>query len=101
MIHGSASGLASSLMFFIGAVGAFAALRPIAYRLYPELKLSDSRRLRRGPNPKTLAALAILALILIAFFENIWFGVALISVIAAGALVAAAIAVTNRRKVLA
>lgn len=100
MLHGSASGPAGSLIFFISAVGAFATLRPIAYRLYPELKRSDLRRIRRGPNPKTLAALAILALVLIAFFENIWFGVALISVIAAGAVFAAAIAVTDRRKIL-
>lgn len=100
ILHGSASGLAGSLIFFISAVGAFAILRPIVYRLYPELKRSDLRRLRRGPNPKTLAAVGILALVLIAFLENIWFGVALISVIAAGALVAAAIAVANRRETL-
>lgn len=52
MLHGSASGPAGSLIFFISAVGAFATLRLIAYRLYPELKRSDLRRIREARIPK-------------------------------------------------
>jgi hypothetical protein len=100
IVHCNPAGWAGSLIFFIGAVGAFAILRPVAYRIYPELKRSDLRRLRRGSNPKTLVAIGILAVVLIAFLESIAFGVALISLIAAGALVAAAIAISNRRETL-
>jgi hypothetical protein len=100
ILRGSTAGLAGSLIFFISAVGAFAILRPIAYRLYPELKRSDLQRLRRGPNPKTLAAVGVLAVVLIAFLENIWCAVALISTIVAGTVVAAAIAISNRRETL-
>jgi hypothetical protein len=100
ILHGSAAGLVGALIFFIGTVGAFAILPPIAYRLYPELKRSDLRRLRRGPNPKTLVAVGVLVVVLIAFLENIWLGVALIALIAAGSLVSAAIAISSRRATL-
>jgi len=44
----------------------------------------------------TLTALGILVLDLVAFVTNVWFGVALLSVMVAGALVAAAIAFCHR-----
>jgi hypothetical protein len=94
-LHGNAADFAGSSIFLISTFGAFTILRPIAYRLYPGLKRSDLRRLRRGPNPKTLVALGILVILLLAFIESVWLGLALLSLIAAGTLVASAIAITN------
>jgi hypothetical protein len=98
-LNGNAAGLSGSLIFVISAVGAFAILRPAVYRLYPELKRLDLRRVRRGPNPKTFVALAVW-LWSVRVSESVWFGVALISLVAAGALVAAAIAMRNVAKLL-
>ncbi len=63
-LHRSAADLTGSLIFGISSVGAFAVLRPAAYRLYPKLRRSDLRRAKRGPNPTTLTALGILVLVL-------------------------------------
>jgi hypothetical protein len=99
-LHRSAADLTGSLIFGISSVGAFAVLRPIGYRLYPELRRSDLRRAKRGPNPTTLTALGILVLVLVTFITNVWFGVALLSMLAAGALVASAIAFCHRPTVI-
>jgi hypothetical protein len=40
-------------------------------------------------------ALGILVILLLAFIESVWLGFALLSLIAAGTLVASAIAITN------
>ncbi len=94
-LHGNAADLAGSSIFLTCTFGAFAMLLPLPYRLYPALKRSDLRRPRRGPNPKTLIALGILVMLLLAFIESAWLGFALLSLIAAGAFVAVAIATSN------
>ncbi len=99
-LHGKAADLTGSLIFGISTIGAFAVLRPVAYRLYPELRRSDLRRAKRGPNPTTLTALGILVLVLVAFITNVWFGVAVLSMMAAGVLVAAAIAFCHRNAIV-
>lgn len=95
IIHGNSADLTGSILFLIGTFGAFAGLRPLAYRLYPALKQSDLRRLRRGPNPKTLVALAIVVLLLLMFLESIWLGFAMLLLIAAGVLAAAIVRASN------
>ena len=95
MIHGNSADLTGSFLFLIGTLGAFAGLRPLAYRVYPALKQSDLRRLRRGPNPKTLVALAIVVLLLLMFLESMWLGFAMLVLIAAGVLAAAVIRASN------
>jgi hypothetical protein len=89
--HGNSADLTGSVLFMVGAFGTFAILRPLAYRAYPALKESDVRRLRRGPNPKTLVALAIVVFLLLLFLESISLGVAMLMLIAAGVLAAAVI----------
>jgi hypothetical protein len=98
LLHGNAADRTGSLIFVAVAIAAFAALRPIAYRLYPELRRSDLRRLKRGPNPTTLASLGILVVIFCAFLLSVWCGVVLVSVIAAGALFALVIGMRHRNK---
>jgi hypothetical protein len=95
IIHGNAEDLAGSVLFLIGTFGAFVVLRPVAYRLYPALEESDLQRLRRGPNPKTLVALAVVVLLLLMFVESIWLGFALLLVIAAGVVAAGIIRASN------
>jgi predicted transporter len=95
IIHGNSADLTGSILFLIGTFGALAGLRPLAYRLYPTLKQSDLRRLRRGPNPKTLVALAIVVLLLLMFLESIWQGFVMLLLIAAGVLAAAIIRASN------
>ena len=88
IIHGNSADPAGSVLFLIGTFGAFAVLRPLTYRVYPALKQSDLRRLRKGPNPTTLVALATLVLLLLMFIESIWLGFAMLLLIAAGVLAA-------------
>ena len=95
IIHGNSADLRGSVLFLIGTFGAFAVLRPLAYRVYPALKQSDLRRLRKGPNPKTLLTLAIIILLLLMFLESIWLGFAMLLLIAAGVLAAAIIRAAN------
>jgi hypothetical protein len=90
-LHKNTADLTGSLISGIGTVGAFAVLRPVAYRLYPKLRRSDLRRAKRGPNPTTLTALGVLVLLLVTFITNVWFGIAVLSMLAAGALVASAV----------
>lgn len=95
-LHGTFSDLLGTAIFFIGAVMAFAGLRPIAYRMYPRLRRSDLQRRRHGPNRKTLLALGIAITIGCSFLESVWVGAGLILIVAAGAFVAAVIALGNR-----
>jgi hypothetical protein len=95
ILHDNAADFIGSSIFLISTLGAFALLRPLAYRLYPALKRSDLRRLKRGPNPKTLVALGILIMLLFAFIETAWLGIALLFLIATGTIVAAVIAIAN------
>jgi hypothetical protein len=95
IIHGHSADLTGLFLFLIGTFGAFAGLRPLAYRVYPTLKQSDLRRIRRGPNPKTLVALAIAVLLLLIFLESVWLGFVMLVLIAAGVLAAAIIKASN------
>ena len=68
IIHGNSADLAGSVLFLIGTFGAFAVLRPLAYRVYPALKQSDLRR--RNPPCNSFSTCRNMELVLRWLFGN-------------------------------